>query len=332
MHRRDAAQAILFGVLAAGKLPLVRAQPAGPETVRRIGYLSAPTRKSVEKALGAFLRALSDLGWVEGRNLIIDYRWAEGNVQALPALAGDLVRSNVELIVAPAASAASAAKNATRTIPIVMIFPSDPVAAGLVASLRNPGGNVTGTTFAPGPEIYGKQVQLLRESVPHATRMALLWNPADAGTPLQLHEVERAARSLGVGLYRAQARGPTEFEPAFAAMKRERTEAVIVGNNTMFLVHQGTLAALALKARLPTMFSYRENVEAGGLMAYAINMSDFIGRAAEYVDKILRGARPADLAVEQPAKFEFAINRKTAKALGLTIPQAVIARADAIIE
>jgi putative ABC transport system substrate-binding protein len=321
---------MVLGLLAAAGVPLARAQPAG--TVRRIGYLSAPTRKSVENALGAFLRALRDLGWVEGQNLAIDYRWAEGNVEMLPALATELVRSNVELIVAPAASAATAAKNASRTIPIVMIFPSDPVAAGLVASLRNPGGNVTGTTFTPGPEIFAKQVQLLREIVHHASRMAILWNPRDAATPLQLREVERATRSLGVRLFRAEARGPEEFEAAFAAMKRERAEAVIVANNTMYLVHAAPLAGLALKARLPTMFSYRENVEAGGLMAYAINMSDFIGRAAVYVDKILKGAKPADLAVEQPTKFELAVNRRTARALGLTIPQVVMARADAIIE
>lgn len=330
MDRRGAGQAILLGLLAAGRVPLVQAQPA--ETVRRIGYLSAPTRKSVENALGAFLRALRDLGWVEGQNLVIDYRWAEGKVEVLPALATELVRSNVELIVAPAASAATAAKNASRTIPIVMIFPNDPVASGLVTSLRNPGGNVTGTTFTPGPEIFGKQVQLLRESVPHASRMAILWNPGDAATPLQLREVERATRSLGIGLFRAEARGPEEFGAAFATMKRERTEAVIVANNTMFLVHALPLAEHALKARLPTMFSYRENVEAGGLMAYAVNMSDFIGRAAVYVDKILKGAKPADLAVEQPTKFELTINRKTAKAIGLAIPQVVMGRADAIVE
>jgi putative ABC transport system substrate-binding protein len=320
----------VLGLLAAAGVPLARAQPAG--TVRRIGYLSAPSRKSVEKALGAFLQALRDLGWVEGRNLLIDYRWAEGKVEVLPALAAELVRSNVELIVAPAASAASAAKNASRTIPIVMIFPNDPVQAGLVASLRNPGGNVTGTTFTPGSEIFAKQVQLLRESVPRATRMSILWNPTDNATPLQLREVERATRSLGVRLFRAEARGPEEFAAAFAAMKRERTEAVIVGNNTIFLVHASSLAEHALKARLPTMFSYRENVEAGGLMAYAVNMSDFIGRAAVYVDRILKGAKPSDLAVEQPTKFELAVNRNTAKALGLAIPQAVLARADAIIE
>ena len=330
MNRRDAAQVLMLGLLAAGGAPFAHAQPAG--RVYRIGYLSAPSRKSVEKALDAFLRALRDLGWVEGRNLVIEYRWAEGRIDALPELARDLVRQKVELIVAPAASAALAAKNASSSIPIVMIFPNDPVGAGLVASLRSPGGNVTGTTFTAGPEIYAKQTQLLREAVPHASRMAILWNPADGATPVQLREVEGAARSLGTRLLRAEARGPEEFDAAFAGLTRERTEALVVANNAIFLVHASRIAELALKSRLPTMFSYRENVEAGGLMAYAINMSDFIGRAAVYVDKILKGAKPAELAVEQPSKFELMINLKTAKALGLAVPQSVLARADARIQ
>ena len=330
MNRRDAGHALVLGLLAVGGAPFAHAQPAGK--VYRIGYLSAPSRKSVEKALDAFLQALRDLGWVEGRNLIIEYRWADGKIELLPGFAAELVRHKVDLIVAPAASAARAAKDASSSIPIVMMFPNDPVAAGLVSSLRSPGGNVTGTTFTPGPGIYGKQVQLLRESVPHASRMAILWNPADAATPLQLSEVEGAARSLGMRLQIAQARGPEEFDAAFAAMTRERAEALVVANSATFLVNAAPLAELALKGRLSTMFSYRENVEAGGLMAYAINMSDFIGRAAVYVDKILKGAKPAELAVEQPTKFEFMINRRTAKALGLTIPLSVLVRADAVIE
>jgi len=329
MNRRDAGHALLLGLLAVGVPPRAHAQQPGK--VYRIGYLSAPTRKSVENALEAFLRALRELGWVDGQNLIIEYRWAEGRIERLPELAAELVRRNVDLIVAPAASAALAAKTTSSSIPIVMMFPNDPVAAGLVTSLRNPGGNVTGTTFTPGPEIYGKQLQLLRESIPHASRAAILWNPADAATPLQLREVEGAARSLGIRLQRAEARGPEEFDAAFTAMARERAEALIVANNATFLVHATRVAELALKGRLPTMFSYRENVEAGGLMAYAINMYDFIGRAAAYVDRILKGAKPAELPVEQPTKFELMINLKTAKALGLTIPQPVLARADAVI-
>ena len=205
MNRRDAGQVLLLGLLTAGVAPFAHAQQAG--RVYRIGYLSAPTRESVEKALAAFLLALRNLGWIEGKNLLIEYRWAEGNVERLPALAAEMVRLKVDLIVAPATSAAAAAKKASSTIPIVMLFPSDPVAAGLVDSLPKPGGNVTGTTFTPGPAIYGKQLQLLRESVPHASRVALLWNPADAATPVQLTEVESAARALGIRLQRAEARG-----------------------------------------------------------------------------------------------------------------------------
>ena len=329
MNRRDTAHALLGGLLAASVPSLARAQQKG--RVYRIGYLSAPSRKSVENAVGAFLKALRDLGLVEGQNLIIEYRWADGKVERLPALAAELVRQNVELIVAPAASAALAARDASRTIPIVMIFPNDPIASGLVNSLRSPGGNVTGTTFTPGPEIYGKQVQLLRECVPGASRMAFLLNPADPWAPQQMREVEAGARALGTALQRAEARGPEEFESAFGVLARGRADALIVANNPTFLVHASKVAELAVKGRLPTMFSYRENVEAGGLMAYAINMSDFIGHSAVYVDKILKGARPADLPVEQPTKFELVINLKTAKALALTIPPPVLARADAVI-
>ena len=320
--------ATVVGVILA---PLAaEAQQAGK--VRRIGYLSAPTRASVENALQAFLRTLRELGWVEGQNLIIEYRWAEGKVERLPDLAAELVRRKVDVIVAPAGSAALAAKNATSSIPIVMIFPTDPVEMGLVASLGRPGGNVTGTTFTPGPEIFGKQLQILKETIPHASRVAILWNPANPGSALQVREVEAAARSLRIRLQHVEARGPEEFDSAFAAMARERAEALLVGHDTTFLVHRARIAELAAKGRLPTMYSYRESVEAGGLMAYAVNMTDFIGRAAMYVDKILKGAKPADLPVEQPTKFELVINLKAARAIGLTIPQPLLVRADQVIE
>jgi putative ABC transport system substrate-binding protein len=238
----------------------------------------------------------------------------------------------VDLIVAPAGSAALAAKNATSSIPIVMIFPSDPVEMGLVASLSRPGGNITGTTFTPGPEIFGKQLQILKEAIPHVSRVAILWNPADPSFALQMRELEGAARSLRIRLQHVEARGPEEFASAFAAMARERADALLVNGTSTFLAHRATLAELAVKGRLPTMYSFRENVEAGGLMAYAVNMADFVGRAAVYVDKILKGAKPADLPVEQPTKFELVINLKTAKALGLTIPQSLLLRADEVIQ
>src|SRR5438105_5887750 len=333
MNRRDFVLAVVarlaLGVAAA---PLAaEAQQAGK--VYRIGYLSTPTRESVEHGLQAFLRKLRELGFVEGHNLIIEYRWAEGNVERLPDLAAELVRRNVDVIVAPAGSAALAAKSATSSIPIVMIFPSDPVEIGLVASLRRPGGNITGTTFTPGPEIFGKQLQILKEAIPHASRVAILSNPADPlSFALQMKEVEATARSLRIPLQHVEAKGPEDFDSAFAAMARERADALLVGGTSTFLAHRAKLAELALKGRLPTMYSFRENVEAGGLMAYAVNMADFVGRAAVYVDKILRGAKPADLPVEQPTKFELVINLKTAKALGLTIPQSLLLRADEVIQ
>ena len=306
------------------------AQQAG--RMYRVGYLSTPTRESVEHGLGAFLRTLRGLGWIEGQNLIIEYRWAEGNVDRLPGLAAELVERKVDVIVAPAGSAALAAKNATSSIPIVMIFASDPVETGLVASLRRPGGNITGTTFTPGPEIFGKQLQILKEAVPHASRVAVLSNPADASFALQVRQVEATARSLGIRLQHVDARGPEEFASAFAAMERERADALLVTGTSTFLAHRTRLAELAVKGRLPSMYSFRESVEAGGLMAYAVNMADFVGRSAMYVDKILKGAKPADLPIEQPTKFELIINLKVAKALGITVPQALVARADEVIQ
>lgn len=327
LDRRTFIGSVVGGLLAA---PLVAGAQQGGK-VYRIGYLSTPTRESVEHGLGAFLRKLRELGWVDGQNIIIDYRWAEGNVERLPELAADLVRRKVDVIVAPAGSAALAAKNATSSIPIVMIFPSDPVEMGLVASLSRPGGNITGTTFTAGPEIFGKQLQILKETIPYANRVAILSNPSDPSFALQLKDVEATARSLRMRLQHVEARGPEELESAFAAMARERADALLVTGSSTFLAHRTRLAELAMKGRLPTMLSFRESVEAGGLMAYAVNMADFIGRAAVYVDKILKGTKPADLPVEQPTKFELIINLKTAKTLGLTISQTLLLRADEVI-
>ena len=323
----------LLAALGAGALTTPFGALAQPQDkVRRIGYLSAPTRASVERAHDEFIRALRDSGWVVGKNLAIEDRWADGKVERLPGLAAELVRQKVELIVAPAGSAALAAKNATTTIPIVMIFPNDPVATGLVASLRRPGGNVTGTTFAPGSEIFGKQLQILKEAIPHATRVALMSNPAEFGSTLQLKEVEAAARALNIQLLRFEARGPEDLAKAFAAIAKERVDALLLSRDSNIIVIREKIADYALKGRLPTMFSFSENVEAGGLMSYSVNMVDFIGRAAGYVDKILRGAKPEDLPVELPTQFELVINMKTARALGLKIPNSILLRADKVIE
>ena len=326
MKRRDAGLALLLAPLVLGAP--ARAQEAG--RVYRLGYMSQPSRESVEAVLQVFLKKLRELGWIEGKNLVIEYRWADGKTARLPELAAELVRLKVDLIVAPSGPAALAAKNATGTIPIVMIFPADPVQLGLVASLSRPGGNVSGTSYSPGPEIFGKQLQILKEAVPHASRIAVLRNPSDEGWDVQNRALENAARSMGVRLQQVVAKGPEELDSVFAAMTREQAQALLVGGSSTFIVHRAKLAELALKTRLPTMMSYREFVEAGCLMAYAVNMIEFIPRAAVYVDKIFRGANPADLPVEQPTKFELVINLKTAKALGLTIPEPLLLQAETI--
>jgi putative ABC transport system substrate-binding protein len=331
MNRRDAGIALVLGVLGFGAAPR-SAEAQQASKVYRVGYLSTPTRESVARGVDAFERKLRELGWIEGQNLILEYRWAEGDVSRLPALAAELIRDGVDLIVAPAGSAAQAAKKATSSIPIVMIFPSDPVALGLVANLRRPGGNVTGTTFTPDAEIFGKQLEILKEAFPRTSRVAVLWNPADASFGVQGRPVEAAARSLKIRLQHVEARGPEQFEAAFSAMARERADALLITGSSTFLAHRARLAELALRGRLPTMVSFREMVEAGGLTAYAVNMADFVGHAAVYVDKILKGANPADLPVEQPTKFELVINLKTAKALGVEVPQSLLLRADQIIE
>jgi putative ABC transport system substrate-binding protein len=331
MNRRDATRALALAPLALGATPLsTLAQQPGK--VRRIGYLSQPSRESVKEALEAFLRALRDMGWVDGKNLVIEYRWGEGDIERLPSLAADLVQRKVELIVAPAGSAALAAKAATTTIPIVMIFPPDPVKLGLVASLAHPGGNVTGTAMSPGSQIFGLQLQLLKEAVPRASRIAVLGNPEDPGWAPQRAELVAAATTLGVRLQFVTARGPDDFDDAFAAMTREHADAIQLTTNSTYLVHRVRLAELAVKHRLATMSNFREMVDAGGLMAYSVNMAQFIGRSAVYVDRILRGAKPADLPVEQPTKFELVINLRTAKAIGLALPPALLQRADDLIQ
>ncbi len=327
MNRRDT----VLALAALGLAPVTtHAQQAG--RVYRIGYLSTPTRKSVERVLESFLAALRKLGWVEGKNLLIEYRWADGSIERLPGLAAELVKLKVDLIVAPAETAARAAKNATGSIPVLMIFPIDPVASGLVASLRRPGGNVTGTSGSAGYEIIGKQLQLLKEIAPQTSRVTFLWDTASTAAHLHLKELEIAGRALRIQVHSLKVRGPEEFESAFVAMARDRADALLVSRDAMFLVNRRTVAELALKSRLPTMFNHSESVEDGGLASYAVNMSAFIGQAANYVDKILKGAKPADLPVEQPTTFEFIVNLKTAKALGIRIPETILLRADRVIE
>jgi putative ABC transport system substrate-binding protein len=324
----------LVAVLAVSLLaaPLAAdAQQAGK--VPRIGFLGVTSPSDRPSHLDAFRQRLRELGWVEGQNIVIDYRYAEGRVDRLPDLAAELVRLKVDLIVASAGTqAATAAKNATETIPIVMIYVRDPVGTGLIASLARPGGNVTGVSGSAGLELFAKELELLKETVPKIRRVAILSNPDNAYHQLAIREVNVAARSLGVQLQLLEARGPNEFDGAFAAMAKERVGALLVLSDAIFGSHRTRLADLAARSRLPAAFGVRDNVEAGGLMSYGPSILDSYRQAATYVDRILRGAKPAELPVERPTKFELVINMKTAKALGLTIPQSVLLRADHVIE
>src|SRR5688572_18736106 len=306
------------------------AQQAGK--VPRLGYLILTSPSDRPSLLDAFRQRLRELGWVEGQNIVIDYRYAEGRVDRLADLAAELVRLRVNLIVSVGTQGVTAAKNATETIPIVMIAVRDPVGVGLMASLARPGGNVTGVSGYAGLEIVAKQLELLKETVPKIRRVAILSNPDNAYHQLAIREVTVAARSLGVQLQLLEARGPNEFDGAFAAMAKERVGALLVLSDSMLNSHRTRVADLAARSRLPAAYGNSESVEAGGLMSYGPSFLDLFRHSAAYVDKILKGAKPADLPVEQPTKFELVINLKTAKALGLTIPPSLLLRADQVIE
>jgi putative ABC transport system substrate-binding protein len=323
-----------LGTLAGGLLaaPLA-AEAQQAAKVARIGYL-AGSLAATPHAPEAFRQGLRDLGYVEGRNVVIEYRDAEGKFERLPALAAELVALKVDVIVAPNTVAALAAKQATRALPIVFAAPADPVASGLVTSLARPGGNVTGLSNL-APELVGKGLELLTQAVPGLTRVAVLWHPGGLGERTEkdmLKAAEVAARALGVRLQVVEARGPADIDRAFSQMTRARAGALTVLTTPMLLAERRRLVDLAAKHRLPAVYTSREFVDAGGLMSYGANVADLLRRAATYVDKILKGAKPADLPVEQPTKFELVINLKTAKALGLTIPQSLLGRADEIIQ
>ena len=281
--------------------------------------------------LEAFRKGLRDLGWIEGRDFAIETRFADGKPERLPELAEQLVRKRVDVLLVGSTPGALAAKKATSTIPIVMVTTGDPVGGGLVASLARPGGNLTGVT-ALGEVLTVKRLELLKEAVPRVTRVAVLTNPASPYTVSFLRERESAARALGVQLQVLQAQDPTKLEQAFAAMAGERAGALMVLTDVMFINHRRRIVELAAKSRLPAVYPEREFVGAGGLMFYGASLVDMYNRAAVYVDKILKGTKPADLPVEQPTKLELVINLKTAKALGLAIPPSVLARADHVME
>jgi len=319
-------------LLLGGLFSPVAAEAQQAANVPRIGYVT--TNLAAGHALEAFRQVLRDLGYVEGRTVVIEYRAAEGKPERLPALAAELVALKVDVIVAPTTLAALAAKQAARTVPIVFIGAGDPVTDGLVTSLARPGGNVTGLSSV-APDLVGKRLELLKQAVPEVSRLAVLWQPGGSGERTDkdlLKAADAAARALGVRPQFVEARGLADFDRAFSEMTRARAGALTVVGSAMFTLERRRLVDLAAKNRLPAMYTLREFVDAGGLMSYGVNMADLFRRAATYVDKILKGAKPADLPVEQPTKFELVINLKTAKALGLIIPQSMLARADHIVE
>jgi putative ABC transport system substrate-binding protein len=271
------------------------------------------------------------LGWVEGRNVKIEYRWAEGQFDRLPSLAEELVKLKVDVIVAPTSIYTEAAKRATSTIPIVFASHADPIGSGHVASLARPGGNITGLTIVMS-ETTAKSLELFKETVPGLSRVAVFYDPATPSHAPGLKAVEAIGRALGLRLQPIAVRSATEFDAAFSAMVQARDNGVVVLSTPLFLGRAKSLAELALKHKLPTMFGPREHVEAGGFLSYSPDRADLYRRAAHYVDKILKGAKPADLPVEQATKFEFVVNLKTAKALGIDLPQSILLRADEVIE
>jgi putative tryptophan/tyrosine transport system substrate-binding protein len=319
---------LALAVLVAPRAP--EAQPPTHVHVHRIGYLLGTTRER-EPFLEAFLEEMRTLGYVEGQNLVMEYRYAEGQFERLPTLAAELVRLKVDVLLAVITPAALALKQATTTIPIVMMGVGDPMGSGLVASLARPGGNITGVSTLY-PELVGKQLEFLKNVLPTVSHVALLSNPANPANARNVQEADVAAQRLGVQLHLVEARGPEAFDSAFAAMTRAHAEALLVVGDAMFFEHRRRLAELAAMSHLPTMHNIRPFVEAGGLMAYGPNTPDLRRRAAVLVDKILKGAKPADLPVEQPTKFELVLNLKTAQALGLTIPPSVLFQADEVIK
>jgi ABC-type uncharacterized transport system substrate-binding protein len=302
-----------------------------PKTIVRIGFLSSSSAERERPRLTAFQQTLRELGYLEGQNIVIEQRYAGGNFQQLPELAAELARIKVDIFVVVGAPASLAARKTTSVIPIVMVGVADPVGVGLVDSLARPGGNVTGLSdFNAG--VVAKRLELLKEVVPSASRVAVLLNPANPSNPLQLKLIQAAAETLGVRLFPLEAKSAEEIDRAFAAMRTERAEAVIVIGDPMFGTHRRRLIDLSAKRGLPAIYSTREYVIDGGLVSYGTNLDDLYRPAAVYVDKSLKGAKPADLPVEQPTKYELVINLKTAKALGLTIPPSLLARADQVIE
>jgi putative ABC transport system substrate-binding protein len=327
MRRREFIR-LLGGAAAAWPLAARAQQPA---KVARIGFLGNSTAALEANLVGPFRDGLRELGYEEGRDIVIEYRWADGRYERFPALIAELIALKVDAIVTAGTPASLAVKKATTTIPLVMVAVGDPVATGLVASLARPGGNITGLTSI-SVEMEGKRLELLREVVPKVSHIAVLWNAASPIQVIEEGEVRAAARVLGIKMLSLGVRTREEIDDALATIIRERPDALLVLADRLFLHHRTRIMDFAAQERLPGVHAYRELVEAGGLMSYGPSYADMHRRAAAYVDKILKGAKPADLPVERPVKFELVVNLKAAKALGLTIPPSVIFRADEVIE
>jgi putative ABC transport system substrate-binding protein len=307
------------------------AEAQQPKKIPTIGFLSIGSASSVTSRYEAFRQGLRELGYVDGQNILIDWRFAEGKRDELPALASDLVRLKVDVIVTAGTTATIPAKRATTTIPIVMAYSADPVGTGLVTSLSRPGGNVTGLTEI-SPDLAGKRLELIREAVPRATRVAVVWDGSRPANIDVLKEIEAAARGYGVRIQSLDVRSANDFEGAFRAATQERASALIIPSGSLLNLHAPQVVSLALRSRLPSIWETKNYVDIGGLMSYGPSLDDLYRRAATYVDKILKGTKPADLPVEQPIKFELVINLKTAKQIGLTIPPNVLVRADKVIK
>jgi putative ABC transport system substrate-binding protein len=321
---------ISFALCALLPALCASAEAQQAKKIPRIGFLGGASASSYAPRIDAFRQGLNGLGYIEGKNIVIEYRYADGK-DRLPVLAAELVGLNVDVIVTSGPQATRPAKEATATIPIVMAFDSDPVGNGFVASLARPGGNITGLS-ALSPELSGKQLELLKEIIPKLSRVAVLGNSNEPANPKTLREIELAAKAFGVQLQSLDVLGAKDIETAFRAATKRGANALLALASPVLSDHRTQIVDLALKSRLPAIYPFPDYVEAGGLMSYSANIVDLYRRATTYVDKILKGAKPADLPVEQPMKFEFVINLKAAKQIGLTIPPNVLARADRVIK
>ena len=331
MGRTSAGWIAAAALMLLGACSVAAAQ--SPAKVYRVGWLGQSSPPPVaDRNAGEFQQSLRDLGYVEGRNLAIEYRYASGNVQRLPDLAGELVRLKVDVIVTSGEPAALAAKGATNAVPIVATeFSADPVKAGLVTSLGRPGGNVTGMA-AISEELWPKRLELFKQVVPKLSRLAVLWNPANSGNASCVSEIQTAARTMGVQLRSMEVGDSRALERAFTDIAKEAADGLATCWDSVTLEHAGPIADFALKQRLPTLAPLKEYVQAGALLSFGAGLSAHQRRAAYYVDKILRGAKPADLPLERPTLFELVVNLKTAKALGLTLPPAMVVLADEVVQ